>query len=105
MKKNLLLFIYILTYMECTKCKKRLDVSEFSYKNIEKNIYYLHCDNCRNKIYSQKNKKNREINNYNDVKEKNKIECKCGKIYIAFRDYHIKRHESSLYHIKNVNNK
>ena len=101
MKKKLL-FIYI---MECTKCKKRLDVSEFSYKNNDKKIFYLHCNNCRKKISFQNNKKNREQDNYKDVKENNKMECKCGKIYIAFRNYHIKRHESSLYHIKNVNNK
>ena len=35
--------------MEYTKCKKRLDLSLFSYKNIEDKIYYLYCDNCREK--------------------------------------------------------
>lgn len=90
--------------MECMKCKKKLDFNDFSYKNIENKIFYLHCDNCRNKIKLQKNKKNNELNNYNNIKHLKKIECICGKKYIAFRDYHIQRHEISNYHIKNISN-
>ena len=35
--------------MECTKCKKRLELEFFSYKDVENKIYYLHCNICRNK--------------------------------------------------------
>ena len=90
--------------MECTKCKKRLDISNFSYKNKEKNILYFHCDICRDKIKSQKNKKYIEIENYNLVKNMNFIICKCGKEYVAFRDFHIQRHENSKKHIKYISN-
>lgn len=90
--------------MECTKCKKRLDISYFSLKNIKDNIYYLHCDICREKINNQKNKKNIETTNYINTKNNKIINCKCGKKFIAFRDYHIIRHESSNYHIKNILN-
>tara|TARA_Y100000389_G_scaffold191910_1_gene218777 strand:+ start:113 stop:388 length:276 start_codon:yes stop_codon:yes gene_type:complete len=91
--------------MECTKCKKRLDISYYSLKNIKNNIYYLHCDICREKINNQKNKKNIEIDNYDKTKNNKFILCKCGKEYIAFRDYHIVRHENTKYHIKNILNK
>lgn len=91
--------------MECTKCKKRLDISFYSLKNIKNNIYYLHCDICREKIKNQKNKKNIEIDNYAKTKNNKFILCKCGKEYIAFRDYHIVRHENTKYHIKNILNK
>jgi hypothetical protein len=87
--------------MECTKCKKRLELIEFSYKNEQNKIFYLHCDTCRNKENNLK-KKSYEKNQYNEKKETCKVNCKCGKIYIAFRDYHIKRHECTLFHIKNI---
>ena len=79
-------------------------ISSGAKKLNENKIFYLHCDNCRNKIKLQKNKKNNELNNYNNIKHLKKIECICGKKYIAFRDYHIQRHEISNYHIKNISN-
>lgn len=91
--------------MECTKCKKRLDISYYSLKNIKYNIYYLNCDICREKIINQKNKKDIEIYNYINTKNNKYILCKCGKEYIAFREFHIIRHESTNYHIKNILNK
>tara|TARA_Y100000389_G_scaffold200752_1_gene241879 strand:- start:8519 stop:8797 length:279 start_codon:yes stop_codon:yes gene_type:complete len=91
--------------MECTKCKKKLELSYFSYKDDNKKIFYLHCDKCREKISMYKNKKEIEIENYNVIKETKIIECVCGKKYIAFRNYHIKRHECTKNHLKNINNK
>ena len=89
--------------MECTKCKKKLDLIFFSYKNVKDKIFYLHCDNCRNKITQQKNKKNIEYINYENLKDNNKILCLCGKKYIAFREYHILRHLNSKNHINYIN--
>ncbi len=88
--------------MLCTKCHKKKNISEFSYKNNDLKILYLHCDYCRDKIKSQNNKKIRENDNYNFIKSNNIIQCKCGKSYIAFRDYHINRHNNTLFHIKNI---
>ena len=85
--------------MECTKCKKKLELNLFSYKDIENKIFYLYCDICRNKKDNIK-KKQYEKNSYNEKKELNVIKCICGKSYIAFRDYHIMRHENSVCHIK-----
>lgn len=87
--------------MECTKCKKKLDLSFFSYKDTINKIFYLHCDNCRNKQNNVK-KKEYEKKSYSEKKELNIINCKCGKIFVAFRNYHIIRHENSLWHIKNI---
>ena len=87
--------------MQCTKCKEVLNLSEFSYKNIKEKIYYLYCNDCRKKsIESQKKYKERMKEDYNIVKDNNIIECACGTSYIAFRDYHIKRHENTNKHIK-----
>jgi hypothetical protein len=88
--------------MECTKCKKTLDLEYFTYKNVQKKIYYFHCDFCREKIKKQKNKKNLEYDNYYDVKINNLIHCACGKKYVAFREFHIYRHENTKSHIKYV---
>lgn len=82
--------------MNCSKCHKNLDISYFSYKNDEKKIYYLHCNTCR-----YKNKQGKKCNNldaYNLTKANNVIDCRCGKQYIAFRDYHIARHNKSKLH-------
>lgn len=88
--------------MECTKCHKILSIDNFSYKNVEKKIYYLHCNTCRDKLKSQQNKKQSEKEQYDIVKKTNVIQCACGKSYIAFRDYHIYRHQSSKYHISHI---
>mgnify|MGYP001027033504 CR=1 FL=1 len=90
--------------MECTKCNKKLELNCFSYKDLNKKIFYLHCDKCRQKITMQSNKKDIEKKNYNNVKDTKIIQCLCGKKYIAFREYHIIRHENTKYHIKNINN-
>ena len=85
--------------MECTKCRKRLNLENFSYKNVKEKIYYMHCNNCRQKFSeSHKNHKEKMKEDYNIVKQANKIECDCGINYIAFREYHIKRHENSKKH-------
>jgi hypothetical protein len=86
--------------MQCTKCKMILDIANFSYKNADKKIYYLHCNTCREKILSDTNKKIREKEYYKKTKKENAIECACGVKYIAFRDFHILRHASSKIHIK-----
>lgn len=101
MKKLINLFLLFFK-MECTKCRKRLDLSLFSYKNIEDKIYYLYCDNCREKINND-NKKIYDNISYLYVKNNNVVSCKCGKKYIAFRNYHIIRHENSKYHKENIN--
>lgn len=90
--------------MECTKCHRILNKDQFSYKNIEKKIYYLHCDKCREKIMNNKEKKEFEKEQYNFVKKTNIIECECGRKYIAFRDYHILRHNNSKTHIAKISN-
>lgn len=82
--------------MNCTKCHKNLDISYFSYKNNEKKIYYLHCNICRAK--NKQNEKSKNLESYNFTKANNVIDCYCGKQYIAFRDYHILRHNKSKLH-------
>lgn len=85
--------------MECTKCHKILDKDKFSYKNVEEKIYYLHCDSCREKMKNQLNKKKVEKEKYEFIKRTNEIHCECGRKYIAFREYHIKRHVNSIIHL------
>lgn len=105
---NIIYIFYFYNYfifMECTKCKKKLEFNHFSYKDIKNNIFYLHCDTCREKIKMQLNKKKIEMDFYNNIKLTKIIDCECGKKYIAFRDYHIIRHENTKMHIKNLNNK
>ena len=88
--------------MECTKCHKILDINQFSYKNIEKKIFYLHCDKCRQKILKDKDKQIQEKQQYEFVKKTNIIDCECGRKYIAFRDYHIARHNNTKLHLKKI---
>lgn len=90
--------------MECTKCHKLLSVDNFSYKNIKQKIYYLHCDKCREK-QNHANKKSIEKEQYEKVKTDNVIECECGRKYIAFRAYHIARHNNSFAHLSYIRNK
>ena len=40
--------------MECSKCKKKLELQCFSYKDEKNKLFYLHCDKCRDKIKMQK---------------------------------------------------
>lgn len=97
-----MIYLFLLFFkMECTKCKKRLDLSFFSYKNIKDKIYYLYCDICREKTNNDNVKIYNNIN-YLYVKNNNVISCKCGKKYIAFRSYHTTRHENSKYHKENI---
>ena len=79
--------------MECTKCKKILDITNFNYKKEEKKIYYSYCKKCRKNINNDLNKINYELS-----KRTSLINCRCGKTYIAFRDYHIIRHQNSKFH-------
>jgi hypothetical protein len=86
--------------MQCSSCHKILDLSQFSYKNIHKKIYYLHCDNCRESIKkSNPDKKENEKKQYERVKKHSVIHCKCGSEYVAFREYHILRHLNSKRHL------
>lgn len=85
--------------MQCTKCHKVLNLTEFSYKNIKEKIYYLYCNDCRKKVIeTQKKYKEQMKEDYDIKKDTNKIECECGICYIAFRDYHIRRHENTKKH-------
>ncbi len=90
--------------MQCTKCKEILDIQMFSYKNVDKKIYYLHCKNCRQKILNDDNKKIREKEFYDRQKKECKINCVCGVEYVAFRDFHIMRHVKSKKHVKYIMN-
>jgi len=83
--------------MDCSKCHKILDKKDFSFKNVDKKIYYLHCNNCRQKQNDEKKLKEKE--EYLIKKLTNIIECSCGKKYVAFRDFHIYRHNNSLSHL------
>lgn len=86
--------------MECTSCHHILDFDKFSFKNEAKRIYYLHCNECREKIINDPMKKTREKEQYNRVKKQSLIQCKCGVNYVAFREYHILRHLHSKTHAK-----
>lgn len=88
--------------MECTKCHKILNLSDFSLKKDK--TYYLHCDRCREKIADNKERKQAIKNHYENTKKNNVIECVCGKTFIAFRDYHISRHSMSKKHINYIEN-
>lgn len=88
--------------MECTKCHRILPIETFSYKNVQKKIYYLHCDSCREKLKNMQHKKELEREQYELVKKTNVINCECGKTYVAFRDYHIYRHNNSKHHLSNM---
>ena len=84
--------------MECTRCHKILDIDQFSYKNVKQKIYYLYCNNCREKVKQKSDKKNLEKEQYAFVKATNVIECACGKKFISFREYHTMRHNKSKKH-------
>ena len=92
--------------MECTKCHLRKDVSEFSLKNVKENIYYLHCNKCRDQViraqhkYKEKMKEEYEIKKLTHV-----IECECGISFVAFRDFHTIRHVNSKHHKNYVKGK
>jgi hypothetical protein len=92
--------------MECTKCHIRKDISEFSLKNVKENIYYLYCNQCREKTLAyQKKYKERAKEDYELKKKTCVIECECGKSYTYFRDYHITRHIDSKHHQNYVQSK
>ena len=88
--------------MECNRCKNKKDIEDFSYymKNNNK-IYYLSCNTCKNK---SKNIKEKHKEEYENRKNNNIINCECGIKYIAFRDYHIYRHNISKKHCKIIYN-
>ena len=82
--------------MECNRCKLKKNINDFSFYMKKNNkIYYLSCDNCRNKYKDIKEKQKQE---YLNRKENNIINCECGITYIAFREYHIYRHNISKKH-------
>lgn len=83
--------------IECTKCHKNLSLDNFSIKNAKEMIYYLHCNNCRNKIENE-TKKEREKEQYEMVKQTNVINCSCGACFVSFRTYHYARHMNSKKH-------
>lgn len=88
--------------MECTQCHKILDIRHFAYKNEVKKIYYQHCNACREKIRKSAEQKARDKENYEIQKIGNIIQCRCGKKFIAFRDYHVMRHLHSKNHISTM---
>ena len=42
--------------MECSKCHKTKDISNYSIKNVKDNIYYQYCNDCRNYVLSVQKK-------------------------------------------------
>jgi hypothetical protein len=90
--------------MECNICHKKLDLTEFSYKNKKDKIYYLCCNKCREKSleYNNTYKYIAKIK-YESLKESNNIKCECGIEYVAFRTYHIYRHNSTKKHQDFIN--
>jgi|DEB0MinimDraft_4_1074332.scaffolds.fasta_scaffold20460_3 hypothetical protein len=92
--------------MECTKCHKCLPKDNFSLKNVDKKIYYLHCDKCREKAQVHKlDKKRNEKEKYDMLKKTNLIHCHCGVKYISFRTYHTLRHLNSTKHCEMMTKK
>lgn len=85
--------------MECTLCHRILEVTNFSYKNEAKKIYYFHCNECRDKFTNNPEIKKNQKEQYERTKKTSLIKCKCGTQYVAFRDYHIRRHLSSQHHM------
>ena len=85
--------------MECNRCKAKKTIDDFSFytKNNNK-IYYLSCNTCRNN--KSKNIKEKHKEEYENRKNNNVINCECGISYVAFRDYHIYRHNISKKHCK-----
>ena len=92
--------------MECTKCLKIKDFSEYSFKNVEEKIYYLYCDECRYKtLEEQKKYKDKAYEEYNMRKINNIMNCECGIKYVCFRDFHMYRHINSKKHKKIIKEK
>lgn len=91
--------------MECTLCHRMLEVKNFSYKNEAKKIYYFHCNECRDKFINNPEIKKNQKEQYERTKKTSLINCKCGSQYVAFRDYHIRRHLSSKHHMLFIQNK
>lgn len=88
--------------MECTRCRRVLDKEEFSLRSVKSGIYYVNCDKCRDKLKKHVDKADNQKSQYEDVKKREVIVCECGKTYIAFREYHILRHNSTRWHIKHT---
>jgi len=89
--------------MECTKCKKKKMLNDYTLKNIKEGIYYTYCNHCRDKCNIERDKyKNIAKENYEILKKTNIIKCECGKSYVSFRTYHIFRHNNSKYHLENI---
>ena len=87
--------------MECSKCHKTKDISNYSIKNVKDNIYYQYCNDCRNYVLPVKKKyKEKSKEDYEMRKHLNTINCDCGVSYVSFRDYHIYRHINSSRHKK-----
>jgi hypothetical protein len=88
--------------MECTKCHKVKGFNDFTYKNEKDKIYYMYCDFCRIKYFSDEEKNYRERANieYNMRKLENTVKCECGINYVCFRDFHMIRHLNSNKHKK-----
>jgi hypothetical protein len=92
--------------MECTKCHNRKDITDFSLKNVKEKIYYLHCNQCREKVLEyQKRYKERAKEDYELRKQTCIVDCECGKTYRYFRDFHITRHLESKHHQNYIKNK
>lgn len=90
--------------LQCNKCNKRLNIEEFGfYIRKNKEIYYMNCNKCReiqNKKNEESKKKMKE--EYESRKNNNTILCNCGITYVAFREYHIQRHNNSKKHLNNL---
>jgi len=89
--------------MECTKCKTKKTLNEYSLKNKKEKIYYSYCNSCRDRVNIEKEKyKDIAKENYEILKKTNVIKCDCGKSFVSFRDYHIYRHNNSKYHLEHI---
>ena len=86
--------------LQCNKCNKRLEFEEFSYYIRKgKKIYYVNCNKCREKLVQKNEEYKKKMKaEYENRKLNNTITCECGITYIAFRDYHIQRHNNSKAH-------
>lgn len=91
--------------MECTHCHQVLEINNFSFKNKAKKIYYLHCNACREKLTNNPDIKKRQKEQYEHTKKQSLIKCRCGSEYVAFREYHIRRHLNSQCHLMYLANK
>ena len=90
--------------MYCNTCKqnKNLECYNF-YIRKNKKIYYVSCNECRNKRKEKEEERKKIMKEeYLKRKENNIVECECGTIYIAFREYHIFRHLNTINHKKLV---